>query len=158
MRILSADPMRTSRELVRSERTNSKQRRTDPRILIALRVMEEGLFKPLTVRQLSSQVGLSSSRFVHLFTAEMGASFRTHLQELRLRQAQQLLRDCALSVKEVCYRVGYSHAPNFTRCFKQRFGKTPSQYKRDALAIQVAKHPVSGATKGQSADRLDGKH
>jgi AraC-like DNA-binding protein len=103
----------------------------DPRIAMALQILQRAYPQRLTLSRLGRQVGLSGSRFGYLFSRETGSTFKREVQEMRLRQAKEFLADCTLSVKEVCFRVGYRWSPNFTRDFKMRFGMTPSQFRRE---------------------------
>jgi YesN/AraC family two-component response regulator len=34
------------------------------------------------------------------------------------------------SIAEVAYKVGYSNPKYFTKCFKEEFGITPSEYQK----------------------------
>jgi transcriptional regulator GlxA family with amidase domain len=105
----------------------------DPRIGIALQAMQVRFYEPLTICVLARAVGLSISRFEHLFTKQIGCSFGNRLQEIRLENSARLLPDYTLSVKEVCGKVGYSHAPSFSRAFKRRFGLTPTEFRRKSI-------------------------
>jgi AraC-like DNA-binding protein len=80
----------------------------------------------LTVSEAAAMVGLSTSRFQHVFHDELGTSMRAYKQELKLQQAYKLLEDSTLRVKEVGYLCGIPDPANFTHLFKQRFGITPS--------------------------------
>lgn len=51
------------------------------------------------------------------------------LRNLRLDRAAELLRTTGSSVNEVADMVGFSYASYFTRCFKERFGVAPKDYR-----------------------------
>ncbi len=101
----------------------------DARIKQAVEIMETELAHPLLVSNISARLGLSESRFEHLFTLEIGQNFKRYLKELRLIRGRYLLIDRTLRIKEVASAVGYTFTPNFTRDFRRRFGKPPSQYR-----------------------------
>jgi YesN/AraC family two-component response regulator len=50
------------------------------------------------------------------------------VKSLRLKKATQLLQENSHTVYEVAYMVGYENSKYFSREFKKRFGKTPSEY------------------------------
>ena len=52
------------------------------------------------------------------------------IREIRLKKSAKLLLDGNLSVSEIAYSVGMSDPRYFSRCFKQRFGVSPSEYKK----------------------------
>lgn len=51
------------------------------------------------------------------------------LRNLRLDRAAELLRTTDRSVNEVADLVGFAYASYFTRCFKERFGVAPKDYR-----------------------------
>jgi AraC-like DNA-binding protein len=83
------------------------------------------------VRDVAARLGLSRSRFEHLFRDETGRAFRTALREVRLLLARNLLRDPSLRIKEVACTCGYRSVPSFSREFKRRFGRSPSRWRDD---------------------------
>ena len=50
------------------------------------------------------------------------------IREVRLRKAALYLRQNKLTVTEVMYMVGFTTPSYFSKCFKARFGVTPSEY------------------------------
>src|SRR5579864_156277 len=105
----------------------------DPRILSALRAMERDCAHSLKVTQLAAQMGLSRSRFQHLFRQETGEPFNSSLRQFRLKKAQSLLTDFHLRIKEVADQCGYSSATSFTRDFRGFFHAPPSAYRRSTI-------------------------
>lgn len=58
-----------------------------------------------------------------------GLSPVQYLQEVRLDKARQLLENRTYdSIAKVADKVGYNDARSFSRSFKQRFGKLPSDF------------------------------
>lgn len=110
----------------------------DPRIELALEIMEHEINHPLLVSKISAQVDLSESRFEHLFKLETGTTFKSRLRERRLEKAKELLLDPTKSIKEVSSAVGYNVARNFTRDFQNRYGMTPSEYRTFACVADFA--------------------
>ena len=101
----------------------------DSRIRLALEFIKGHCGEPLTVSRVGEQVGLSRSRFQHVFRRETGATFRECLRETRLAKACALLASRRLRVKEVSAQCGYARACDLTRAFEARFGLSPSQYR-----------------------------
>ncbi len=105
----------------------------DPRILQALAPIRGNYGQCLRVGLLAAQVGLSRSRFEHLFKAETGVTFRSRSRSLRLERAQTLLADYALRIKEVGSQCGYSSTSYFAHDFKKFFQVSPSEYRRSTF-------------------------
>jgi transcriptional regulator GlxA family with amidase domain len=97
----------------------------DARVTHAIDQMQNRLGERLTVPELATQAGLSTSRFAHLFRAAVGVSPMRYLQLLRLKRAQLLLQDTSASVREVMAQVGYSDPSHFARDFRRHHGVNP---------------------------------
>jgi len=52
-----------------------------------------------------------------------------YLQDLRMQNAESMLRSTFLSVKEVAFASGISDVSSFAREFKRRYGVTPSKFR-----------------------------
>lgn len=85
---------------------------------------------PKTIRDLASEVNLSTSHLQHIFKAQTGSCLGRSLTEERLRRAAVLLLESNLSVKEIAYLVGYKHPSSFIRAFERLFGRAPSSYRQ----------------------------
>jgi AraC-like DNA-binding protein len=83
----------------------------------------------------AASVGLSRSRFLHLFTASVGVPLRPYVLWLRLQcGARELAR--GKSVVDAAYAAGFSDAAHFTRTFRRMIGATPSQVLRRGFAAR----------------------
>ena len=61
--------------------------------------------------------------------ANAGVAPLTYLQNLRMRLAEQGLRDGAMSVSELAESLGYESDSAFSNAFKRRTGMAPKQYQ-----------------------------
>ena len=105
----------------------------DARIRDVIRNLKLNCADALTTSQQAQTIGLSRSRFEHLFKEETGKAFKKYLQQARLAKAQRLLRDPTLRIKEIATQCGYSSTSNFSHDFKRSLGLTPSGYRRSTL-------------------------
>lgn len=83
----------------------------------------------ISLDELSRILNLSPYYFSKLFKEETGATFMEYLTNLRLEKAKELLKDCNLTMKEICGEVGYSDPNYFSRIFKKNIGMTPTEYR-----------------------------
>jgi two-component system response regulator YesN len=51
------------------------------------------------------------------------------LTRLRIEEAKELISNELLSLKEVCYEVGYNDPNYFSRVFKKVTGMSPTEYR-----------------------------
>jgi len=53
-----------------------------------------------------------------------------YLQELRMSAAKSLLLMTTMSIQEVTDAVGYQSIHYFSRLFKKKYGKSPTQWRK----------------------------
>lgn len=83
----------------------------------------------LTITQIAFEIGVSSSQLLRKTKHCTGLTPMQLIQELRYIQAHRLLEEKKYNtVKSVAYKVGFRTLKNFSRNFKKRFGKNPSDY------------------------------
>jgi AraC family transcriptional regulator of arabinose operon len=108
----------------------------DPRVQAALEILSHDLTGEHSVESLAVAVFLSPSRLAHLFREQTGQTVAETLRQLRLRQAARLLRHSGRSVQEIAAEVGF-HCPfHFSRRFRQSFGVSPREYRRQAQEVE----------------------
>lgn len=73
---------------------------------------------------------INASYLSHLFKKEMNQNFVEYLTEVRIRRAQELIRQGVDNVKDLSGEVGYQYPSYFCRQFKKYTGYTVSEYKR----------------------------
>lgn len=108
----------------------SGHEQSDPRIRKSLEIIHACFDRPLSVPALAADVGLSLSRFAHLFRQEVGEPPARYLESVRMEQAQRLLLRTDLSIHEVATRVGFHDPFYFSTRFRRRFRRTPSAWRR----------------------------
>lgn len=105
----------------------------DYRIKVILSKIENDLLQPLVIEDLARSVNLSVSRLQHLFKKEVHTGIIKYINNLRLQKARGLLETTCLHVKEIRSKVGVKTESHFVQIFKQEFGATPSNYRRNFL-------------------------
>lgn len=81
-----------------------------------------------TVDQLAIMLNMGRTKFFNKTKELTGISPNKYLQNERMRIAAELLKEGELTVSEVSYRIGIQDASYFNKCFKARYGETPSKY------------------------------
>ena len=110
-----------------------KQKTTDPRIESALEKLSYRELSKLSLKnwkQLASEIGLSYSRFHHLFKEKMGVPPGHFIKRARLCEAKRLLDQSRIPIKEVMFSVGFVDASHFCRDFKTLTGLSPTNYRK----------------------------
>ena len=99
----------------------------DARVVHTIEQMQNRMHEALTVPALAAEVGLSASRFAHLFRAEAGMAPMRYLRELRMSKALALLERTCSSVRDVMAQVGYNDPSHFARDFRRQHGISPRE-------------------------------
>ncbi|MBR7962308.1 response regulator [Burkholderia vietnamiensis] len=107
----------------------------------ALRHLSRSLSDPPTVEQLARAVGTHEKRLSRAFRDNLGQTVFEYLRHERLRIAQDLLDSTSLSMASIAKEIGFSTAANFATAFRERFGVTPTEWRRER---QAATRPAAG--------------
>lgn len=86
------------------------------------------------ISALAQSVGLSVSRFRHLFKHETGETPSRYLKLVRFRRAELLIRTTFIPIKEILIIVGLKSDSHFWREFRHAYGMSPAEY-RDAFGL-----------------------
>ena len=104
------------------------------RILHVLQIIRREYMNDISLNYLAAQVYSSPCYLSTLFSKVMGISPMAYVNDLRMSRAVELLLSTELSVTDICQQVGYRNLPYFCTCFKNRYGVTPAQYRRQEEA------------------------
>ena len=95
-----------------------------------IRYVEENFRDPdLTAARIATSFGVSRAAVSRAFSAHCEGGFLGLLHELRIDEAEGLLRDTDLPLTEVASQVGYGTVLTMTRAFKRYRGTTPGAYR-----------------------------
>lgn len=97
------------------------------RVSAACETLRRAFDQEHRVGELARSVGMSTFHFTRVFTALTGRPPHRYLAEVRLHQAQSMLR-AGRSVTETCFACGFNNLSHFSRSFAKRFGAPPSRY------------------------------
>lgn len=80
-----------------------------------------------TVAEMARRAALSRAQFTRRFVAQLGMSPAQYLIQCRIDRAHELLTETGLTVTQTAAALGYTDVPYFSRQYKQRTGRSPSQ-------------------------------
>lgn len=97
----------------------------------ALDFIDRHLDDDLDLETVSRVAAFSKFHFHRQFAAAFGLSVHRYVQLARMKRAShQLAYRDALSVTEIAMDAGYDAPDAFARAFRQRFGQTPSSFRK----------------------------
>jgi len=96
------------------------------RLKAVLTILQRHFSEPdFSAQKLAAEAGLSE-RYVNELLYEAGASFTSRLNELRMRKAADLLARKEGRISDIAFECGFNDLSYFNRCFRRRFGLTPT--------------------------------
>ena len=103
---------------------------TDEKFLTRVeKVLNSNLTDPsFNAESFSKLIGMSRMQLHRKLTAITGLSTTAFIRSQRLKVAIQLLKNSDATIAEIAYASGFNTASYFIKCFKEAYGKTPTEY------------------------------
>ena len=115
--------------------THAKQSRTGEkksleRLKKVIKYVETNYQKRITIAEIASVCGFSESHFMKYFKQTVGVSFLDYLNDYRMTMASRMLLASEDKIIDIARDCGFENLSYFNRCFKKKYGVTPSGYRR----------------------------
>lgn len=104
----------------------------DPRLIEAIRVMENRIDRPVTIAAIARRVGISTRSLEAIFLDGMKQTPGAYFLALRLNIARRLVLDTRAPLADVAERTGFTSAGSFSRAYRRAFAVSPSEHRRIA--------------------------
>lgn len=93
----------------------------------------------LSLKKLSAVAGFSPFHFHRIFAGMMGETLNQFIQRIRVEKAAMMLvSNPKKNMTEIAFDCGYSGSAQFSRAFRERFGTTPSQWRKVELCRSLS--------------------
>ena len=102
--------------------------------------------QPLSLGDLERQFGVSRYQISRMFSRVLKTRFDEYLNMLRIYAAQRLLESSDESIIHIAYQSGFQSQQTFNRAFKNEFGVTPREYRKNGA--------VSLLSSGETAPKI----
>jgi len=102
----------------------------DELMIDAQQWLHEHFTEPLNFTDVASQLGMSQRTLNRRFKLATGMSPGRYVQQLRLEQARELLRNSNLAVAEIAVSVGYQDIGYFSTLFREHMAQSPTAYRQ----------------------------
>lgn len=131
--------MRTFRELkaeLDEEKSEKPIVRATPDAIVESVVRYcEGDLASACLEGAARHVGMNPHYLSRLFKEQSRENFSSFLTRVRMTRAASMLRTTGLPAYTIGEKLGYSNANTFSRRFKQWFGSSPSEYRRERAEL-----------------------
>ena len=88
----------------------------------------------LSAEMIAGELSMSKIQLYRKLKATVDMTTTEYIRNVRLEQAQHLLRTSNLSVQEVMYACGFMTKTYFYREFQKKYGETPGEFRRSQKA------------------------
>lgn len=93
--------------------------------------VEKNIDNPdLSVEDISSELCMSRAQLYRKVKAMTGKSPVEVIRHTRLAKADRMLAETSLNISEIAFRVGFSSASYFTKCYRDHFDRLPTDVQR----------------------------
>lgn len=116
-------------EYIRLEQKNSQDKIRKP-IGEAVLFIRKNYAKQISAEDVAGASHVSTAYLSRLFKEELDIGFNEYLTQVRLEQAEKLLSETNLSIKEIAGSVGYGDEKYFSKLFRKTTGMKPTEYRR----------------------------
>lgn len=107
----------------------------------SLTYIEEHLAEEILTEKLANTVGLSPFYFQRLFKRLVNKPVQEYVKLRRLAKVIENLKSTEQRILDVALDYGFSSHANFTRAFKETYGITPENYRRDLPMLNTFDKP-----------------
>ena len=87
------------------------------------------LSEDITLEALARKASLSPFYFSRLFKKETGFTPHDYILTTKINHAKFLLLSSSMSIKDICFQLGFNSESAFCTAFKKKIGETPSEFR-----------------------------
>lgn len=132
------------------------------RILKVLLYIQEHLYDEISLEQLAFIACFSPYHFHRIFSGIVGETLAEHVRRLRLERAAGILVQTQRSITDIGFEAGYENTESFIRAFGERFGTSPSDYRKSKTNSKNKNnikdaHKIYGMKEGKGGTIVDVK-
>ncbi|HOW32811.1 MAG TPA: helix-turn-helix transcriptional regulator, partial [Bacteroidales bacterium] len=100
-----------------------------------LKILEYNYKRPEGADFYADKLNMSTRNLNLISQAVFGKTVTEIIETRKLIEARKLLLNSGKSVSEIGYELGYNEKSYFTRVFRKRTGKTPSEFRQQIPAV-----------------------
>ena len=114
----------------KSTKLVSSGRMSDYYIKEAINYIEQNFQNNISIEDIAAVCGINRSYFGKIFRNSIGRSPQEFLMNYRMVKATELLKLTSLSIADVGSAVGYENQLHFSRAFKNIYGVSPREWRK----------------------------
>ncbi len=87
----------------------------------------------LKLENIAPFFGYNSAYLGKLFTKNMGQTFNTYIDHIRIEEAKKLLSQSSMKVYDIADKVGYQNVDYFHKKFRKYTGESPAEFRKKQI-------------------------
>lgn len=105
-------------------------------LMKAIEIVEKNIENPqFDVNLFAEEIMMGRTTFYQKLKGVTGQTPNEFILNIRLKKSLKLLfDDPEMNIIDICYRLGFSSASYFSKCFKDVYGVTPVKYRKSKLS------------------------
>ncbi len=112
-----------------TDRVNNDFSGLGSRLKEVLEYIDLNYQRPLTLRAIAREFCASSDYIGKLFKQDLGLSFSSYINGIRVEKAKSMISEGILSISDIAARSGFGSEQNFFKQFKRHTGLTPKKFR-----------------------------
>jgi len=95
----------------------------------ACRYIDKHYALPISIDDLAQHTALNGNYLIRLFRNTLGTTPNRYIIDTRLYRARDMTIQTTLSIKAIAASCGFSTPAYFIKCFREKYGFTPGEYR-----------------------------
>lgn len=95
-----------------------------------VKFINENYYLDLSIELLAEKFSISTSYISKIFKEVTDTTIIQYVNNIRIKEAQKLLRNSTMNVTEISLEVGFNNLTHFGRVFKQKTNLSPLKYRQ----------------------------
>jgi len=121
--------------LMQTRQIDAEKLCVEPWLRKAIRKIDEGLMRGITVEEVVEESGISRSVFFPLFQSRMNCTPHEYIEAERMRAASIMLL-AGKKVKDAAAAAGFEDVSYFTKVFRRKYGTVPSEHRKKGNEVR----------------------
>jgi AraC family transcriptional regulator, L-arginine-responsive activator len=105
-----------------------------PRLTMAIDLMEKNIEEPLSTDDIAERVSISRRQLERLFKRYINTMPSRYYMKIRLKRAHHLLQTSNMSILQIGLSCGFSSGPHFSSSYKSFYQSTPREERAKRFA------------------------
>lgn len=115
-----------------TQKTGTKREETMKRMKRIMDYIHKNWNEDISLRNLAEQEFLSEGYLSRFLKQNLDMTYSQYVISLRLQHAEKQLRNTNHSITQVAYDCGFHNTSSFIDNFRQKYGRTPGQYRKQS--------------------------